>query len=49
MNKKMIIALGLTGIAAVGLILFGRYQREAFRKTIRQMRDDFLKYDEGLD
>ena len=49
MNKKAIIALGLAGVATIGLVLLGRYQREAFRETIRQMREDFLKYDEGLD
>ena len=49
MNKKGFIILGLAGIATVGLVLLGRYQREAFRETIRQMREDFLKYDEGLD
>jgi len=46
MKKKDFIILGIAGITAIGFVLLGRYQRKAFRRTIEQMREDFLNFDD---
>ena len=43
MNKKGIIFLAGVSFSIIALTLLGRYQRNSFRKTLEQMREDFLK------